>query len=65
MLRYCDAAAPALRGAARLWRGASASSSASAPQAPHPDDRFIGLTGAQIVHEILREQKVEVVVGYP
>ena len=29
------------------------------------DDRFVGLTGAQIVHEILREQKVELVVGYP
>ena len=65
MLRYCAAAAPALRGAAVWRRGASASSSAGASRAPHPDDRFVGLTGAQIVHEILREQKVEVVVGYP
>jgi acetolactate synthase I/II/III large subunit len=27
--------------------------------------RFVGMTGAQIVHEILREQGVEVVFGYP
>jgi hypothetical protein len=47
MLRYCDAAAPALRGAARLWRGASASSSASAPRAPHPGDRIASQAGAQ------------------
>lgn len=32
---------------------------------PHPDDRFIGLTGAQIIHELLREHGVEVVIGYP
>ena len=29
------------------------------------EDRFVGLTGAAIVHEILREQKVDVVFGYP
>lgn len=29
------------------------------------EDRFIGLSGAAIIHNILVEQKVEVVYGYP
>ena len=28
-------------------------------------DRFIGLTGAAIIHELLREHGVEIVFGYP
>ena len=40
---------------------------ASIPPSEHarPEDKYIGLTGAQIVHEMLREHGVEVVIGYP
>ena len=30
-----------------------------------PTDRFIGMTGAQIFHEMMREQGVEAIFGYP
>ena len=48
-------------------RSPPAAQPAPPPLAPsaHPADRFIGLTGAAIVHELLREHGVEVVFGYP
>ncbi|MFI4859818.1 MAG: biosynthetic-type acetolactate synthase large subunit [Phycisphaerales bacterium JB063] len=30
-----------------------------------PTDRFVGLTGAQIFHELMRDHGVEVIFGYP
>ena len=38
---------------------------ATEQQHARPEDKFIGMTGAQIVHEMLREHGVEVVIGYP
>ncbi len=30
-----------------------------------PTDRFVGMTGAQIFHEMMRDHGVEVIFGYP
>src|SRR5690554_4951819 len=30
-----------------------------------PTDRYVGLTGAQIFHEMMREHEVKVMFGYP
>ena len=58
-----------LRGA-RFLSSCTASPPALVPPArragaPGDPDRFIGLSGAAIIHELLREHGVEVVFGYP
>lgn len=32
---------------------------------PNDDSRFIGLTGAEIFHELMRDHKVDTIFGYP
>lgn len=44
---------------------AGARASSLAAESPNDGSRYVGLTGAAIVHEIFREKGVEVVFGYP
>ena len=64
---------PAAGASSALLRCFSSACTTTPPGAPPPraagakgdPDRFVGLTGAAIIHELLREHGVEVVFGYP
>jgi acetolactate synthase-1/2/3 large subunit len=48
-----------------LWRYTARCFSAAVARGTEAGARFVGMTGAQVVHETLREQNVDVVFGYP